>query len=85
MIPETAQDELRAMYATALEIPEEMVAPDLDLEAEFGLDSLQHRLVVARAAEQWHVNLEDVESPATLTVRTVTDWLRQLSTSREAV
>ncbi len=67
---------LRATYASALEIPEEMVTPDIDLEAEFGLDSLQHRLVLAKAAERWAVDVGQVESPATLTIRSVARMIR---------
>ncbi|MEV5646235.1 DUF1493 family protein [Streptomyces flaveolus] len=67
---------LRETYASALEIPEEMVTPDADLEAEFGLDSLQHQLVLAKAKERWSVPSEHFESPATITVRSVAELLR---------
>jgi hypothetical protein len=72
----TMIDYLRKTYATVLEIPEEMVDPDIDLEAEFGLDSLQHRLVLAKAGERWAVDLGRAESPATITIRSVAELIK---------
>ncbi|WP_434444097.1 phosphopantetheine-binding protein [Lentzea sp. E54] len=74
---------LRETYATALEIPEEMVSPDIDLEAEFGLDSLQHRLVLTKAGERWAVDLGRVESPATITVRSVAQLLKDAGATEQ--
>jgi acyl carrier protein len=74
---------LRKMYASTLEIPEEIVTPDIDLEAELGLDSLQHTLVLSRAEQQWGVELGGAESPATLTLRSVADLIQQLSSARQ--
>ncbi|KOV90076.1 DUF1493 family protein [Nocardia sp. NRRL S-836] len=74
---------LRESYAAALEIPEEMVTPDVDLEAEFGLDSLQHHLVLTKAQQRWAVELGHVESPATITVRTVAQLLKDAGAARE--
>ncbi|MCG8927696.1 acyltransferase domain-containing protein [Lentzea sp. CC55] len=75
---------LRENYAAALEIPEEMVTPDVDLEAEFGLDSLQHRLVLVKAAERWSVDLGRAESPATITVRSVAGMVRDAGAAGQA-
>jgi hypothetical protein len=81
---ETLLDELRAMYATALELPLEVVTADADLEAEFGLDSLQHKLVLHRAAERWELpKLGECASPATLTPRTVADLLSHVGSVSE--
>ncbi|MEU7476522.1 acyltransferase domain-containing protein [Lentzea sp. NPDC042327] len=74
---------LRESYAAALEIPEDMVTPDVDLEAEFGLDSLQHHLVLVKAQQRWSVELGQVESPATITVRTVAQLLKDAGAARE--
>ncbi|MFB7493726.1 acyl carrier protein [Streptomyces sp. NPDC056161] len=82
--PDALLASLRTMYATALEIPEELVTPNVDLEAELGLDSLQHRLVLWRAAELWDVELGNAESPATLTLSTVADLLRSHDTGQAA-
>ncbi|GAA2221355.1 acyl carrier protein [Micromonospora olivasterospora] len=86
MLPEndTLLQGLQKMYATVLELPEEVVTPDVDLEAELGLDSLQHRIVLARAGELWAVDTGDSESPATLTLRSVADLLRRSDSTTEA-
>ncbi|GGU81534.1 acyl carrier protein [Lentzea flava] len=76
---------LRETYAAALEIPEEMVTPDVDLEAEFGLDSLQHRLVLAKAEQRWAVEIGHVESPATITVRSMAQLLKDAGAARDTV
>jgi acyl transferase domain-containing protein len=77
VVPEhdTLMAELRTLYASALEVPAELVTPDVDLEAEFGLDSLQHRLVVAAATERWRIRLGEDPLPATLTLRVVADMI----------
>ncbi|WP_213453506.1 acyl carrier protein [Rhizomonospora bruguierae] len=77
-------ERLQKMYATVLELPEEVVTPDVDLEAELGLDSLQHRLVLANAGELWAVDTGASESPATLTLRSVADLLQRLDSAAKA-
>ncbi|PSK67662.1 hypothetical protein B0E53_00309 [Micromonospora sp. MH33] len=86
MLPENDAllQSLQKMYATVLELPDEVVTPDVDLEAELGLDSLQHRLVLARAAELWAVDTGASESPATLTLRSVADLLQRLGSTSKA-
>ncbi|GGM17538.1 MULTISPECIES: acyl carrier protein [Micromonospora] len=83
MLPENdaVLQNLQKMYATVLELPEDVVTPDVDLEAELGLDSLQHRIVLARAGEMWAVDTAGAESPATLTVRSVADLLQHLGST----
>ncbi|QIZ33776.1 phosphopantetheine-binding protein [Saccharopolyspora sp. ASAGF58] len=86
MIPEydTLVEELRSMYATVLELPLEVVTPEVDLEAEFGMDSLQHRLVLHRAAERWELTaLPECSAPAALTPRSVADMLRHADSVSE--
>ncbi|MFI1910761.1 acyltransferase domain-containing protein [Streptomyces microflavus] len=67
---------LKEIYARILEFPPESVTDDVDLEGELGVDSLQHRLALAEAAERWNVTLpQDVPAPSPLTPTTVADYL----------
>ncbi|MEE1928886.1 acyl carrier protein [Streptomyces sp. TRM 70351] len=71
---------LKAMYAEVLEYPSEMVTADIDLEAELGADSLQHQLVLARAAEHWGLRLPpESRTPTPLTPRSVAGFLLDAS------
>ncbi|MDT9683123.1 phosphopantetheine-binding protein [Streptomyces sp. TRM76323] len=68
--------ELKTMYAQVLEYPPEVVTDDIDLEAELGVDSLQHQLVLARAAERWRLTLPpETDAPSPLTPASVADHL----------
>ncbi|MET9297286.1 acyl carrier protein [Streptomyces sp. NPDC003077] len=69
-------DELKALYAQVLEYPPEVVTDDIDLEAELGVDSLQHQLVLARVAERRRLTLPpEAEMPSPLTPAAVADAL----------
>ncbi|MEU1390005.1 MULTISPECIES: acyl carrier protein [unclassified Nonomuraea] len=67
--------QLRTMYAQVLEYPAEIVTSDIDLEAELGLDSLQHRLVMARVMDRFHFTPKDHDQPTPLTVEAIADQL----------
>ncbi|QXJ23389.1 acyltransferase domain-containing protein [Actinomadura graeca] len=47
--------EVRALYATALEYPEEVFTPDALLEAELGVDSVKQMELLSRASEQYGI------------------------------
>ncbi|WP_395475182.1 hypothetical protein [Saccharopolyspora spinosa] len=50
----------------------EVVTPEVDLKAEFGMDALQQRLVLHRAAVRWELaKLPECSAPAALTPRSV--------------
>jgi acyl carrier protein len=72
--------ELKTMYAQVLEYPPEVVTDDIDLEAELGVDSLQHQLVLAQASERWHLSLPPgADAPSPLTPASVADYLLRSS------
>jgi acyl carrier protein len=41
------------MYAAALEYPEDVFTPDVELEAELGIDSVKQTELLARLGEQY--------------------------------
>jgi acyl carrier protein len=49
---ETLAAEIRSVYATALEYPEEVFADDVLLEAELGVDSVKRVELMDRVAKQ---------------------------------
>ncbi|WP_318200218.1 acyl carrier protein [Streptomyces sp. SCL15-4] len=73
-------DELKTMYARVLDYPPEVVTDHIDLEAELGVDSLQHQLVLAQARERWRLTLPpESDAPAPLTPASVADYLLRSS------
>ncbi|WP_199918007.1 acyl carrier protein, partial [Streptomyces virginiae] len=44
---------LKALYAQALEYPEEVFSPDVELEADLGVDSLKQTELLARVADEY--------------------------------
>jgi [acyl-carrier-protein] S-malonyltransferase len=54
-----ASSALRALYAEALEYPEEVFTDDVELEADLGIDSVKQTELLARAAESYGMPARD--------------------------
>jgi acyl transferase domain-containing protein len=54
----TVLDELRSMYASALEYPEEVFTDGALLEAELGIDSVKQTELFARAAQRYSLSVQ---------------------------
>lgn len=81
--PEQAAVYLRAVYAQALEYPEEVVTDDADLEADLGVDSVQQTEILGRAANHFGIPLPERLRMADFpTISRIAAWFSAQAASR---
>jgi acyl transferase domain-containing protein len=79
---EQLEAELRALYAEALEYPEDLVTADAELEAELGIDSLQQEALLRRALNRYGLTETNPRASEYPTLRAIAQLLRELAQKR---
>jgi acyl carrier protein len=77
---ETLFKELTALYATALEYPEEVFSEEVELEGELGIDSVKQTELLARVSEKYHLpeRTADFRMSDYHTMGLITDFVYQM-------
>ncbi|MDS1272202.1 acyltransferase domain-containing protein [Lipingzhangella sp. LS1_29] len=78
--------ELSRLYATHLELPEELITDDIDLEADLGIDSIKQLEVFAKARDRFGLPEppEDLRVTSYTTLPEIIELIRRLASTAPA-